>query len=97
MVAGHRDVHDVADDYLAISNNRRRSGSADGENANAFGLYDMSGNVWEWCQDWHGDYSSREMTDPTGVGSGGSRVLRGGSWGYITIASRSAGRFGNPP
>ena len=48
--------------------------------ANELGIYDMSGNVYEWCQDWRGIYSSDSQTNPTGPTSGSSRVLRGGSW-----------------
>ena len=47
---------------------------------NELGIYDMSGNVWEWCQDWLGSYSSASQTDPQGPSSGSGRVLRGGSW-----------------
>ncbi|MCE5229645.1 SUMF1/EgtB/PvdO family nonheme iron enzyme [bacterium] len=57
------------------------------------GCYDMSGNVWEWCHDWYGDYSSNVQTNPTGPATGVRRVIRGGGWGHKWYFSRSAYRY----
>ena len=65
--------------------------------ANAWGLFDMHGNVWEWCQDWYGDYPHKDIIDPTGPEKGTGRVLRGGCWFNNPQDCRSARRHRNEP
>jgi formylglycine-generating enzyme required for sulfatase activity len=64
---------------------------------NAWNLYDMHGNIMEWCQDWHGKYPTGSVTDPTVLDSGKFRVLRGGYYAYHADGCRSAHRNSSTP
>ena len=88
-VAWHRDNSDTG--------NGRETHPVGQKKPNGFGIYDMSGNVWEWVWDWHGDYSSQETIDLVGTKSGQFRVLRGGSWYYRARYARVSVRNDNGP
>jgi sulfatase modifying factor 1 len=64
---------------------------------NALGLFDMHGNVWEWCHDWYGDYPAGAAKDPTGPATGTGRVLRGGCWCNLGRYCRAPDRNGYGP
>jgi formylglycine-generating enzyme required for sulfatase activity len=82
-------------EYAWYSNNSRGYTHPVGKKKpNAWGLYDMHGNVWEWCQDWydHGYYAKSPTDDPVGPATGSERVFRGGGWGREARGCRSASR-----
>ena len=92
--AGSNNVDDVA---WYRGNSDDQTHPVGTKDANAWGLHDMSGNVWEWTWDWKGDYPTGSVTDPQGPSTGGSRVLRGGSFGFTADWTRAANRgWGSP-
>ena len=92
--SGSNKIADVAWYY---SNSRSPTHEVKTKQSNELGLYDMSGNVNEWCQDWYGSYSSGSQTNPTGLSTGFQRVFRGGDWNSYARDCRSSYRFCNTP
>jgi len=79
------------------ANSGRQTHPVGQKKPNGLGLYDMSGNVWEWCSDWYGSYSAGAQREPTGPSSGSYRVYRGGSWDGDARYARAADRNFNVP
>ena len=92
--SGSNSVYDVAWYY---SNSDNKTHPVGQKRPNELGIYDMSGNVFEWCQDWEGNYSSSSQTNPSGPSSGTCRVLRGGCWVDYSSYSRVSYRLSLTP
>jgi formylglycine-generating enzyme required for sulfatase activity len=85
--------NNITTNQANFSRNRERTTEAGSFPPNRWGLFDMHGNVWEWCWDWFIDYDSSVLRNPVGPSSGFYRVIRGGSWDDSVEKSRSANRY----
>jgi len=90
---------DTLDEVAWYTENTNDSGTKEtgGKKANELGIHDMSGNVYEWCADWYGEYSEGVQTNPTGEKIGSFRVIRGGCWFSSAISCRTANRVNYTP
>jgi TPR repeat protein len=93
--SGSNNVGDVA--WYSDNSDDDKTHPVGEKSSNELGLYDMSGNVWEWCWDWYGDYSSDSQDNPVGPDNGSVRVLRGGNWFYPSRGCRLSFRLNYSP
>lgn len=91
------DTSDLGKYAIFVDNSGRKTHPVGHRQPNAWGLFDMHGNVWEWCLDWYADYSADPVTDPMGPETGSIHVYRGGSWSNKARDCRSAIRLGDLP
>ncbi len=92
--SGSNNINDVA---WYTDNSGNETYTVKGKRPNELGIYDMSGNVYEWCNDWYGSYSGSSQTNPQGPQSGQNRVYRGGSYYYYARYCRSTNRINRGP
>jgi formylglycine-generating enzyme required for sulfatase activity len=92
--SGSNDIDSVA---WYSDNSGRKTHAVGTKQANELGIYDMTGNVWEWCSDWYGNYSNYIVTNPTGPSEGEDRVIRGGSRSTLLLICHSSFRYWNNP
>ena len=92
--SGSNNLSDVA---WFLDNSGEMTHAVGTKQPNELGIYDMTGNVWEWCQDWYGAYSSSSQVNPTGANSGSSRMIRGGCWISGARGCRSSYRYDCTP
>ena len=94
LYSGGNDATDVG---WVWANAKEKTHAVGKRRDNELGIYDMTGNVWEWCQDWYGYYPTTAQHNPKGARAGRYKVNRGGAWCFEKKAARNVARFANKP